>query len=276
MFVFVVFLGFVTTGIGWYAMTHPGSAGSAVEWVSGQLRAARAGAQEQARAQAVTPKSIGDLVVRKVIKSAIEMPNGTRLAKTNVHVYLAEEVVAELGAQVLAAIRDQVLTLIDAEINRKGWSTAGTTSVQIQARSGLGRTDIDIEMAMGTDTVLSRPMRNDAGPTNEPVAGARPGLEIAGSDRRLLPEFGDVIVGRDPSCTINLDTEDTRVSRRHFKLVMSPRGPLLTDTSSNGTWVDGKQVEGSVVLRDGAVIGLAGHDRNTIVYRKALGAEARR
>lgn len=60
-----------------------------------------------------------------------------------------------------------------------------------------------------------------------------------------------VVLGRDDSATLSLYAPT--VSRRHATISAISKGRyLLHDCSTNGTFVDGKQVTGSTILRDGA------------------------
>lgn len=60
-----------------------------------------------------------------------------------------------------------------------------------------------------------------------------------------------VLLGRDDNATLTLDAPT--VSRRHATIDATSKGRyLLHDHSTNGTFIDGKQVIGSAVLRDGA------------------------
>lgn len=67
---------------------------------------------------------------------------------------------------------------------------------------------------------------------------------------RLVP--GENIVGRDPSCSVWLDSPS--VSRRHARIIVSPadRRVTLEDLNSkNGTLVGDSTVDGCVELSDG-------------------------
>jgi DNA segregation ATPase FtsK/SpoIIIE and related proteins len=76
----------------------------------------------------------------------------------------------------------------------------------------------------------------------------------AGAGRRIpLAAGASVQVGRDPSCELALD--DERVSRRHLHIGAGSRSVQVTDLgSSNGTYVDGERIAGTVTIRPGQVI----------------------
>jgi S-DNA-T family DNA segregation ATPase FtsK/SpoIIIE len=76
----------------------------------------------------------------------------------------------------------------------------------------------------------------------------------AGAGRRIpLAAGASVQVGRDPACELTLD--DDRVSRRHLHIGVGSRSVQVTDLgSSNGTYVDGDRITGTVTLKPGQTI----------------------
>jgi len=52
----------------------------------------------------------------------------------------------------------------------------------------------------------------------------------------------EVVLGRDPTCSVRLDAED--VSRRHARVIPDGSGHVVGDMGSlNGTWVNGLEIE---------------------------------
>lgn len=74
---------------------------------------------------------------------------------------------------------------------------------------------------------------------------------------RMVPLDRDVFtLGRDPSCTIRIDSP--YVSRQHARIEMRADGPVFVDLGSrNGSLVDGQRVQGMVPLAPGSVIRIA-------------------
>lgn len=274
MFVVVVMVVLVVGGACWLGWRDPVAMRGFLRKVSDAARAQQSRSVEAGRA--VTPKVISDQVLRTVVKEAIEMPDGTRVAKTNVHVFLSQELVTEFGDELLDELRNQIRTLIDRELQRRGWPTSSATVVQIHGRSTFERNEMSVELARGSVTIISDPLETQDRGARKASRPPQPGLDLGGGKVYPLPEFGDLTLGRDPKCAIVYETTDAKVSRRHFTLVMASGGPLLTDISANGTWVDGKQVSGSVRLHAGSVICLAGPDRNAIRYVADVGAQVSR
>lgn len=79
-------------------------------------------------------------------------------------------------------------------------------------------------------------------------------LEIQGAERSLVLPLGTapVHIGRGPSADLHLD--ESSVSRRHAILLSRPTGArILDESSSNGTFVNGRRVQ-QADLSDGDVI----------------------
>jgi pSer/pThr/pTyr-binding forkhead associated (FHA) protein len=78
-----------------------------------------------------------------------------------------------------------------------------------------------------------------------------------GRDRRFrVPPLGEAVIGRDDDCHVVLDEDP--VSRRHAKVLFFDQRPELLDLgSSNGTFLNGKQVH-RAFLKDGDRIQVGG------------------
>lgn len=74
-----------------------------------------------------------------------------------------------------------------------------------------------------------------------------------GADLRLpVPSDGSLLVGRDEDCDVRL--EDDGVSRHHARLRAGEEGVRITDLgSTNGTSVDGREIESATLERSGSV-----------------------
>ncbi len=99
----------------------------------------------------------------------------------------------------------------------------------------------------------------DAGitPLAEPLVASAPAVSVTqpsliadGGVAIPLPE-GETVVGREPGLGLSL-TAETTVSRRHASLIRSGNEVTVSDLgSSNGTFVNGAQLQSPVVLRSG-------------------------
>src|SRR5438093_1073026 len=84
----------------------------------------------------------------------------------------------------------------------------------------------------------------------------------AGQDRRVEPGQA-IVIGRDQDCDVPLD--DTRVSRRHARLRVDATGTATLEDlgSTNGTFVNGRRIEGATVVHEGDSISI-GNSRTTL------------
>jgi pSer/pThr/pTyr-binding forkhead associated (FHA) protein len=76
-------------------------------------------------------------------------------------------------------------------------------------------------------------------------------IALATGTTTPIPSAG-VVIGRDPECDVVLAGRN--VSRRHAEIRPSIQGYLLTDTSTAGTYVNRRRVDGTQVLGMGDVI----------------------
>ena len=82
-------------------------------------------------------------------------------------------------------------------------------------------------------------------------------VKAPSGEERVVPVDQDTItIGRDPSCTIRLDSP--YVSRQHARLEARETGLVLVDLGShNGSLLNGVRVEGSARLSVGDVVAIA-------------------
>ena len=74
-----------------------------------------------------------------------------------------------------------------------------------------------------------------------------------GLGRRLRVDEQPLTIGRDPSCDLVLASPD--VSRRHCRLQLVAGEVFATDLrSTNGTYIDGKRTQDSMLLPDGSIL----------------------
>lgn len=91
-----------------------------------------------------------------------------------------------------------------------------------------------------------------AGAAGKPTA-ATGGRIVSLTDGREYQVVGTSLkFGRDASADVVV--AGTQVSRRHAEIVQSPRGYILVDNSTNGTWVNGERVQNQRLLARADVI----------------------
>ena len=83
-------------------------------------------------------------------------------------------------------------------------------------------------------------------------------VHIFGPMKGEIQEFseGPILIGRDPSCHLRFHADVTIISRKHAQIIREGNQFRLIDTSSNGTFVNGKRVK-EAYLRNGDVLEFA-------------------
>ncbi len=83
---------------------------------------------------------------------------------------------------------------------------------------------------------------------------------------------GSLLLGRDAGCDVVVANKN--VSRRHAEIVATPKGYILIDSSTNGTWVNNERVQGQRVLARADVVKCG--DDEFRFYADALSEPAQR
>ncbi len=88
------------------------------------------------------------------------------------------------------------------------------------------------------------------------------------AQHELRDEGATCLAGRGEECRIRIDTgSQPLASRTHARFEHSWGGCAVTDTSRNGVWVNGTQVQGTHLLEDGDYVTFAGPDTRHIATR---------
>ena len=95
----------------------------------------------------------------------------------------------------------------------------------------------------------------------------QPGKPTAGTGGRLVSLFdgreytvasGSLVMGRDAGADVVVTSKE--VSRRHCEVMATPKGYVIVDSSTNGTFVNGERVRGQRLLARADVIRLGDHE----------------
>ena len=82
-----------------------------------------------------------------------------------------------------------------------------------------------------------------------------PGHRLTAGAQAFALQDGENLIGRDSGAHIFLDHPS--VSRRHARLLLTPRQVVLEDLGSrNGTFVDGRGITSPTELHDGTIVGV--------------------
>lgn len=159
-------------------------------------------------------------------------------------------IIQRVTAAVVVRLNDQPLGIAPAELRHGAHIDVGGCRLTFEADFG----EPDAPHAGSTpssEAVLASPAHSADAPA--PVAAALQNLRTG--DRFVLPGRR-VVIGRDTDCDLVMPGKG--ISRRHASISPVPGGFLLTDESSNGTYVNGSRVNGTHILDHGDVLRL--HD----------------
>lgn len=82
-----------------------------------------------------------------------------------------------------------------------------------------------------------------------------PSYSVTRGRQEFILEAGRTVFGRDPGAGVYVDHPS--VSRRHACVAIGPEGAVLEDLESrNGTFLNGRRIEGPTKIGHGALIGL--------------------
>src|SRR2546425_81188 len=159
----------------------------------------------------------GQVIIRKATPAAEVLINGVRLGAEPTPLLHGDKV--EVGGN--------ELTFVD------------------ERRSGSTQFSQKIHMPEGMEPVRS---------TGKPGVTTNTGGRVVSlTDGREYVIAGAVLVfGREAGCDVVVSGKD--VSRRHAEVVQSPKGYLVVDSSTNGTFVNEERVQGQRILQRADVI----------------------
>ena len=119
----------------------------------------------------------------------------------------------------------------------------------------------DDRMAGSTQYISSESLGQRAAPAARPARRTRASggrlISLVDGREYAIPAEG-LVMGRDASCDVVVATAE--VSRRHAKIAPSPDGYVLTDTSTNGVFVNGARVSATQTLGRGDIVRVGNED----------------
>src|SRR6266571_1039172 len=167
----------------------------------------------------------GQVVIRKASPAADVLINGVRLGAEPTPLLHGDKI--EVGGQ--------ELTFVD---ERRSGSTQSVQALNLPA---------NMAQAMGG--------AGGPGRAKSAAIGTTGGRVVSLTDGREYVITGPSLVfGREAGCDVVVAGKD--VSRRHAEIVQTPKGYLLVDSSTNGTFVNEEQVQGQRLLARADVIRL--------------------
>jgi len=148
-------------------------------------------------------------------------------------VRLADPDLEGLG-DVVGEVAAQIARHLEGYAAEQGWAAGEGVVVRLQGGGSPGRMEVERSF-------------------EEAAPGARLVVEAGQSDGGRFEVAERATIGRDPDCEVRLS--EGAVSRRHAELRWSYAGYVLRDLgSSNGTFVNGVEIEDEAPVEDGGLI----------------------
>lgn len=223
----------------------------------------------------VEPVEIASKLRRELDNKSITIAAGRTLAPNVFDVLLSEEDFGraqEWGTPLAEELCDVVIQ----HVRSQGYTLQGSVRISFRRNEEerAGHFEITSRTEKSSDDAAAAPQ---APRPNVPAAPARqptrlqPVLDIAGQRYSLNAQ--SVVLGRSSEADILVD--DTGVSRKHLEVRTQNGTTWAVDLgSTNGSYVNGHKVDGSVELTDGSTITMG---RTKIIFRllpQTLGGHA--
>jgi hypothetical protein len=214
------------------------------------------------RAQ-VEPVEIASRLRREVDHKAITIAAGRTLAPNVFDVRLSADDfkrAQEWGTPLAEELCDVVIN----HVRSQGYTLQGSVRISFrrdeEIRAGDFEIDSRTEKASGSAAPAVPRNNVPAAPSRQPVR-LQPVLDIDG--QRYSLNAASIVLGRSSEADILVD--DTGVSRRHLEIRTTNGTTQAVDLgSTNGSYVNGRKVAGSVDLTDGSTITMG---RTKIIFR---------
>lgn len=209
----------------------------------------------------VQPVEIASRLRRELDHKAITISEGRTLAPNVFDTHLSPddfERAQEWGTPLAEELCDVVIN----HARSQGYVLQGPVRVSFSEDENLKAGDFDITSRTDKSGGLTsaREPERPAAPSRQP-AHLQPVLDIDG--RRYSLNAPSIVLGRSSEADILID--DTGVSRRHLEIRTEHGSSHAVDLgSTNGTYVNGQRVNGSVGLTDGSSISMG---RTKIIFR---------
>ncbi|HLB36288.1 MAG TPA: FHA domain-containing protein [Gemmatimonadales bacterium] len=100
--------------------------------------------------------------------------------------------------------------------------------------------------------MLAAMAKPSSGKAREATAGTGGRVVSLTDGREYVISGASMVFGRDAGCDVVIT--DKNVSRRHAEIMATPKGYVLVDSSTNGTFVNGERIEGQRLLARADVI----------------------
>jgi hypothetical protein len=211
----------------------------------------------------VEPVEIASRLRREVDNKAITIAAGRTLAPNIFDVQLSDDDFRR-AQDWGTALAEELCDVVINHVRSQGYTLKGSVRISFRLAQELRAGDFEIKSS--TENSAAAPGRPSPRP-NMPAAPSRapirlqPVLDIDG--QRYSLNAPSIVLGRSSEADILVD--DTGVSRKHLEIRTENGVTNAVDLgSTNGSYVNGHKVSGSIELTDGSTITMG---RTKIIFR---------
>ncbi|MEE2523756.1 DUF3662 and FHA domain-containing protein [Pseudarthrobacter sp. J75] len=210
----------------------------------------------------VEPVEIASRLRREVDHKALTVSAGRTLAPNVFDVRLSDEDF-ERAQEWGTPLAEELCDVVINHVRSQGYTLQGPVRISFLREEGQRPGDFEIttrtEKSSGAGSAPHRP-NVPAAPTRQP-SRLQPVLDIDG--QRYSLNAASIVLGRSSEADIMVD--DTGVSRKHLEIRTENGFSTAVDLgSTNGSYVNGHKVAGSMELTDGSTITMG---RTKIIFR---------
>ena len=210
----------------------------------------------------VQPVEIASRLRRELDNGSITLAQGRTLAPNVFDVRLGDSDYA-MAEQWGATLAEELCDVVIRHVNSQKYTLQGPVRVSFTKDDALKGGDFEVEATVvKSEGHQPQPLQRSApaAPSRQPTL-LTPVLEING--QRYSLNAPSIVLGRSSEADIMVD--DTGVSRRHLEIRTEGGSAVAVDLgSTNGSYVNGQKIDGSIDLTDGSVITMG---RTRITFR---------
>lgn len=209
------------------------------------------------------PVEIASLLRREMDNKVLTVSTSRSIAPNSFEVLLGETDYAR-AEDWGTALAEELCDVVIAHAKSQGYTLPGPVRVAFVREPALKPGDVTIQSradkSQGSTPAPSRGHVPPSAPERAPTR-VQPVLDL--NDQRYSLNAASIILGRASDADIPVD--DTGVSRRHLEIRTQGNASWAVDLgSTNGSYINGQRLNGSMELTDGSVITMG---RTRMIFR---------
>ncbi|MGO4455068.1 FhaA domain-containing protein [Arthrobacter sp. RAF14] len=210
------------------------------------------------------PVEIASLLRREMDNKVLTVSTSRSIAPNSFEVLLGESDYTR-AEEWGTALAEELCDVVIAHAKSQGYTLPGPVRVAFVREPSLRPGDVTVQSrADKAQGAAPSSSRQQASPPSAPERSpARVQAVLDLNDQRYSLNAASIILGRATDADIPVD--DTGVSRRHLEIRTQGNATWAVDLgSTNGSYINGQRLEGSMELTDGSVITMG---RTRMIFR---------